>query len=254
MAGLQTLWPTLATAMLAVPAVVAALERPLPPEVRATLESPVERPVSPNPRFVAPLPPPPACDRGKRSLEDVARRAASTLAAKRIPYNSDLLADCSGMAHRVLETLDNRCDAVDRPTLVEARSAKAMAAWYAERGQLVTVTDPLDADDALVPGAIVFFGPPGRRGVSLDRIFHIGVVYDVQRDELGQVQSYRLFHGRRPGKVASITNWHRRENDPPLGNGNEELVAVAWPSPELMPAGMHAVAEEPGDWVQRARQ
>ena len=94
----------------------------------------------------------------------------------------------------------------------------------------------------------------GKVDVPLERIFHIGVVYGVRRDAVGQVESYRLFHGRRPGKVASITNWHRRTSEPPFGNGNEELVAIAWPSPELVPAGMQAVAAVADDWVERARQ
>ena len=255
MPGLQTLWPTLATAALAMPAVLSALGPAGPsPEQRAQLESPVERPVSPNPDFLAPLPPPPACDRGRRSIEDVARRASAGLAAERILYDSETLADCSGMTHRVLERLEARCDAIDKPTVHEARSAKAIAAWYAELGQLVAVDSVLDVDDALVPGAIVFFGPPGKVDVPLERIFHIGVVYGVRRDAVGQVESYRLFHGRRPGKVASITNWHRRTSEPPFGNGNEELVAIAWPSPELVPAGMQAVAAVADDWVERARQ
>jgi hypothetical protein len=205
--------------------------------VRPALTTPVFDPVTPNEVFDVPLPPPPACDGGRVEVQAVTRSVARRLAAKRIPYNSDALADCSGMVHRVLEALDARCDDVARPDLTTARSARALAAWYAHQGLLTTVLGPQDADDALTPGALVFFGAPGRADVPLEEIFHVGVVYDVTRNERGEVESYLLFHGRRPGKVASITRWHRRDADPPLGNGREQLVAVAWPSPDLMPAG-----------------
>ena len=47
--------------------------------------------------------------------------------------------------------------------------ARALAAWYAHRGRLARVDDPLDVDDALTPGALVFFGAPGRTEVALDQ-------------------------------------------------------------------------------------
>ncbi len=213
------------------------------PDPRPALESPIERPVSANPEFRAPRPAPPACDRGQRGVANVTRRVAGSLAAARIPYSSEAFADCSAMAHRVLDRIEDRCDGVARPTVQEARSARAIAGWYADQGLLTTVGGPLDADDALVPGAIAFFGPPGHRAPTLDQVFHIGVVVSVERDPVGRVESYRMFHARRPGKVASITGWHRREAHPPLGNGTEKLVAVAWPGEELMPAGMGAIAE-----------
>lgn len=218
--------------------VAVGLAAPFQPEQpRPALYTPVFGPVGPNDHFDVPLPPPPACDGGRVEVQAVTRSVARRLASKRIPYDSATLADCSGMVHRVLEAVDARCDEVARPDLTTARSAKALAAWYAQQGRLTTILGPHDADEALTPGAIVFFGAPGKRDVPLEKIFHIGVVYDVHRDENGEIEYYRMFHGRRPGKVASITRWHRRDADPPLGNGNEELVAVAWPSPDLMPPG-----------------
>ena len=215
------------------------------PAARPALESPIERPVAANPNFRAPRPAPPACDRGQRGVAYVTRRVAGSLAAARIPYSSEEFADCSAMAHRVLDRVEDRCDGIARPTVQEARSAQAIAEWYAAQGLLTTIHEPLDADDALVPGAIAFFGPPGHPAPTLDQVFHIGVVVSVQRDPVGRVESYRMFHGRRPGKVASITGWHRRDAVPPLGNGTEVLLAVAWPGEELMPAGMGAIAEAP---------
>ncbi len=246
MAGRSAVAPLFAFLFVMAPAAVALAgvsDRSLISTVRPLAESPSLPPVAVNPAFNAPMLPPPACDGGRRELEEVARRVAANLASRRIGYNTQPLSDCSGMALRVLEELDNRCDTVIRPDVDEARSASAIAQWYSERGRLVRVLDPLDADDALVPGAITFYGRPGGGQAGLDDVFHIGIVYEVARDEVGRVTGYRLFHGRQPGKVASITGWHRREASPPLGNGTETLVAVAWPSRDLMPAGMAAVAD-----------
>ena len=219
------------------------------PAHRPALESPIERPVAANLGFRAPRLAPPACDSGQRGVASVTRRVTGRLAAARIPYSSDAFADCSAMAHRVLDSVEERCDGIARPSVEEARSAQAIASWYAAEGLLTTIHEPLDADDALVPGAIAFFGPPGWSAPTLDDVFHIGVVVSVHRDPVGRVESYRMFHGRRPGKVASITGWHRRDASPPLGNGSEVLVAVAWPGEELMPAGMGAIAEAPEIWA-----
>ena len=220
--------------VLGTTAVAAPFQGPAP---RAALSTPVFDPIAPNDVFDVPLPPPPACDGGRFGIKSVVQSTARRLAAQRIPYNSARLADCSGMVHRVLETVEQRCDDVAKPDLEVARSARAIAAWYAQQGLLTTVLDTIDADEALVPGAIAVYGAPGKRDVELEQVFHIGVVYDVQRNERDEVESYRLFHGRRPGKVASITRWHTRDADPPLGNGDEQLVAIAWPSPDLMPPG-----------------
>ena len=216
--------------------------RQTPP--RPALSTPVFDPVAPNQLFDVPLPPPPACDQGRVAVESVVQSTARRLAAQRIPYDSATLADCSGMIHRVLDRLEARCDDIERPDPSVARSARAIAAWYAQQGRLTTILDPVDADEALVPGAIAFFGAPGRVDVPLEEIFHTGVVYDVQRNDRGQVESYRMFHGRRPGKTASITRWHRRTAEPPLGNGNEQLIAIAWPSPDLAPIGADLLVAE----------
>ena len=60
----------------------------------------------------------------------------------------------------------------------------------------------------------------------------MGVVTEVKKNEEGLISSYSLFHGQRPGKLASTTNYHQRAyknrpNYPPYGNGTEQWVAVA---------------------------
>ena len=197
---------------------------PMPPQLPGDLEPEVcELP--------APLPP---CDQGAALPADVVRSAASALAARKIPYNSANLADCSGMAHRVLKSLVNRCDSVLKPTLHEARSAAAMAGWYQSKGRLKRTPNVEAIDDALVPGAIAFFSAPGSRSKQLNQVHHIGFILEVERDADGRVLSYSMFHGRSPGVVASITTDHSRARSPALGNGKEALIAVAYPSAALL--------------------
>ena len=179
------------------------------------------------------LEPPPtgACDDGFSSYPDVVVDVARTLHAQRIPYRSDLLADCSGMMHRVLQAAAGRCRDVARPTVRHARRARELARWYEARGTLARVHTPQDIDAALSVGAMAFFLAPGRQQGGLENIFHIGIITEIHRDDLGRVQSYEMFHGRRPGVTASITRWHRRHRVPALGNGTERMIAVAWPFP-----------------------
>jgi len=62
-------------------------------------------------------------------------------------------------------------------------------------------------------------------------INHVGVVVAVEKDDKGVVTNYSLFHGQRPGKIASTTNYHNRKPSrdtyPPYGNGTEQLVGMA---------------------------
>lgn len=184
--------------------------------------------------------PQPTCDDGLTDVPEVVAATARQLAARHIAYRSQPFSDCSGMFHRVLFALETRCGDVMGPTPDEARSSDAIARWYDEQGSLVRVSSPEQADLFLVPGAIVFFAPPSARNATdLDRIHHVGVVVDVERDEAGRVQSYRIFHGRQPGLTATITAHHTRTNYPPLGNGPDALVAIAAVNPQI------AMAEPP---------
>jgi hypothetical protein len=218
---------------------------PLPPALPGDLEPEVcELP--------APLPP---CDQGAALPVDVVRSVSGALAARHIPYSSGNLADCSGMAHRVLKSLVSRCEDVLKPTLHEARSAAAMAAWYQGRGRLKRTPD-LDAiDQALVPGAIAFFSAPHSRSKQLNQVHHIGFILEVERDADGKVLSYTMFHGRSPGIPAGITTDHSRSRSPALGNGRESLVAVAYPSaalldPDLLRHNQAVAALDPLDHVR----
>ncbi len=176
--------------------------------------------------------------RGSPEFESAVLSIAEDLQARKLIYSSrpDDLRDCSGIFHRVLERLRKRCRGISGPDL-RVRSSRAIAAWYAEHGNLVIVRDALDQDHLLQPGAVLFYGRRHQRssGRSLKRVLenvaHVGIVTSVARDDAGRVVSYRLFHGRSGRKPAAITDYHTREPTraqyPPLGNGAQPWIAVA---------------------------
>ena len=190
-----------------------------------------------------------ACDDGAATISEVVSEVATGLHQRRIPYRSGNLADCSGIAHRVLRAVAGRCEGVERPSVVTARRAKDLARWYEREERLTRVSSAQDIDDALTVGAVAFFLAPGKRSGGLDNVFHIGVVVDIERDDAGRIQRYAMFHGRRPGFSASITQWHVRDRRPALGNGSERMVAVAWPSDALRPPHLVEDAALVGDAV-----
>ena len=200
--------------------------------------------------------PAPTCDQGRDDVPSVVAATARQLSASHIAYRSQPMSDCSGMFHRVLSALERRCEDVLGPTPEEARSSDAIARWYDARGELVRVSTPEQADPFLVPGAIVFFAPPSAKYAhDLDRIHHVGVVVDVERDAQGRVQSYRIFHGRQPGLTAAITDHHTRADRPALGNGPDALVAIAAVNPAIALYDMPAdEGWEEGDAVAALRE
>ncbi len=164
---------------------------------------------------------------------------ADSLARKRIMYSNNpaKMADCSGIFHRFLQALNQYCDRLAMPDRRTARSTRTIARWYADLGQLTVVTNALVQSDLIQPGRVMFFG---RRWTKYPRVtltdvlaqtYHMAICVDVEKDRNGVVQSYRLFHGRRTGKVAAITDWHRRRpsraNLPPLGNWDEQWIGIA---------------------------
>lgn len=162
---------------------------------------------------------------------------AEELERERLIYSSrpQDLRDCSGIFHRALARLQDRCPEVAGPD-AGSRSSQAIARWYAEHGKLETIKDPLDQDDAIRPGVALFYGSRPRRRRSsreqiLGHVVHVGIVTAVERDARGRVVSYRLFHGRSGRKPAAITAYHTREPTrkgyPPLGNGQQHWLAVA---------------------------
>ena len=180
-----------------------------------------------------------SCQEGSTYLANSVAEIAENLSAQQLGYNSLPFTDCSGIFHRVLDSLRLRCPEQAFPDK-SYRSSRDLAKWYHEQGQLILVFDALNNSDLIKPGAVLFFGGSGAEwgdAFTLEQIVgpgginHVGIVTFVEKDSHGIVQSYRLFHGLRPGKAAQITHWHTRnpsrEIYPPFGNGTEPWLAIA---------------------------
>ena len=164
---------------------------------------------------------------------------ADSLTRLKIMYSNNpaRLADCSGIFHRFLLSLNRRCGQLQLPPIESARSSRAIARWYADRGKLTVVTNALVQSYLIEPGKVLFFGrrwtkyPNVSLADVLSQTYHMAICVEVIRDRNGVVQSYKLFHGRRTGKSATITDWHKRRpsrtNLPPLGNWDEQLIGIA---------------------------
>jgi hypothetical protein len=170
------------------------------------------------------------------------RETVAALEAKSIRYGIGPLSDCSGIFHRVLRRLKQRCPGHYYPSVTKYRDSRDLARWYHERGELVLIENALDSTGLIRPGTVLFFGRKGsvRNSDAAANFFvqrsgirHMGIVIRVHKNKSGEVISYDLFHGHgRKGKTAaSTTGWHKRNptrsNYPPFGNGRQQLIAAA---------------------------
>lgn len=159
-------------------------------------------------------------------------------------YEPEKLSDASGIVHRVLNYLSSISDQTKKPDVNEARYILALAEWYNKQGLLTVINNPMAQRNLIRPGTIMFYGKSGQvyNDLSIERlltpkpnhvIMHVGIVTDMVLDENGKVISYTLFHGRRPGKIASRSYYHTleppRAGYPIFGNWNQQWVAVAHP-------------------------
>lgn len=179
---------------------------------------------------------------GGENLAVPLQQIANNISADSVWYDKDNpqnMADCSGIFHRVIDSLKKRCPDVPIPTKA-SRSSRSLAAWFHEQGRLTLIQDAAKNADLLKPGAIIFYGGKGAVAAGTltieeltkpGGINHVGYIVDVERDASGTLTNYHLFHGQWVGKMASVTKWHKldpgRANYPPYGNGSEPLVAVA---------------------------
>lgn len=172
------------------------------------------------------------------SLETVIVAAAEKLHRRHLVYSPspNAFRDCSGMYHRMLESIRGYCPDIVGPSRRE-RSSSAIASWYAKKGRLSVIDDPIRQDSLIRPGIVMFYGRQKKRYRSMTvkkaliEISHIGIVTAVDRDHRGNVIRYGLFHGRSRGKPAATTWYHKRRPsrkcDPPLGNGTQQWIACA---------------------------
>ena len=175
------------------------------------------------------------------SNDSIARQVkgiAQNLTRQKIMYRQGPgLRDCSGIFHRVLNGLRPQHAGVTLPSASTHRTTRQLARWYFDQGALRITKNPRGDDRHIAPGTVLFFGRPGTKKNDLKPaalfgargIVHMGVVVDIQTDASGRVASYGLFHGRRTGKPAAITRYHKRDHAryPAYGNGSQPWVAYA---------------------------
>lgn len=173
-------------------------------------------------------------------LTNIVQEVASRMEAQELMYGESPLSDCSGIFHRVLDSMKTRCPEGSYPSKIY-RDSRSLAKWYHEQNNLRLVVDAEEMANLIQPGAVLFYG--GREDkhsaeeiniahlTSPGGINHVGIVTSIEKNASGELQNYHLFHGLRPGKYAKITNYHHRRPSrkkyPPFGNGTEALVAIA---------------------------
>jgi hypothetical protein len=180
------------------------------------------------------------CSGSTIDLAHPVREISVRLEAQKLEYAPSNLADCSGIFHRVLKNLKERCPSHAYPEVNKYRDSRALARWYQENNTLLLIHDALAQSDLIKPGAVLFYGYGGKKyqHFSAEDLFvrgkginHVGVVVEVTKNDQDEVESYRLFHGRNPKHTAGITDYHlrkpTRDSYPPLGNGPEQWVAFA---------------------------
>jgi hypothetical protein len=171
------------------------------------------------------------------NLEPLTVGIANQLYGMKYSSNGGAFRDCSGIFHRVVQTMEDACPNLLIPP-TKVRSSRQLAAWYANRGTLTPINNALlQAPDVLQPGAVVFFGGPNKRHKNVgfqsvvNNTRHIGIVTSVQHNEAGEVVGYQMFHGSSSHRKAVYSQRYRHHpknrNSPPFGNGNEQLLAVA---------------------------
>lgn len=173
-------------------------------------------------------------------------RFAEGLEGKNLMYTQsppDLLQDCSGIYFRMAQFAASQCGDYEFPDPKQTRDSRSLARWYHNKGNLAIVQDPMASRNLIRPGSVMFFGRSGERysNLTIERIAgtpqkrgvitHIGVVTEVTYDDVGKVTGYVMMHGRRPGKAAKRSHYHKVEPPkigyPVLGNWQQQWVAIA---------------------------
>lgn len=179
------------------------------------------------------------CGGDELNLAVPLNEVASRLQAQNLMYNVKPFSDCSGVFHRVLDSLDRRCPDHAFPSPKTHRDSRSIGKWFVDNGTFVQIRHPEASYKYIKPGAVMFYmsGSKDPKTIAKDALFkpggirHIGVVVDVEKDENGVVTKYTLFHGRTTGKPAAKTNYHTRKPSrssyPAYGNGRDHWIGVA---------------------------
>ena len=185
---------------------------------------------------------------------------AQDLEAQNLEYRSDLGQDCSGIYHKIKDLIQRRMKTLgDKskytyPAYTEDRNTRQIATWYHRHNNLYIVQDPLADRNKIRPGSVMFFARTDEKFSKPDiatltnadvfqhdqaagkgKIYHVGVVTKVEKDENGNVVRYTLMHGRNSKYTASRTSgnydgpggYKKTFAKFPFGNWNQQWVAVA---------------------------
>ncbi|MEN0048671.1 MAG: hypothetical protein AAF806_16535, partial [Bacteroidota bacterium] len=175
-------------------------------------------------------------------LQQALQAISANVEAAKVMYddkNPKNLADCSGIFHRMIDSVQTRFPALgedDFPAVNTARGSKQIVKWYHDNGNLTIVDDALAVRDNIRPGTVVFFASkqdPSEK-LTIEKlqkiVYHIAIVTSLEEDENGDLVSYKMMHGRTNGKIASRTesaSVNDEKGRPPLGNDYSQLVAIA---------------------------
>ncbi len=154
----------------------------------------------------------------------------------------------------------------------KARDSRSLAKWYQDQGRFIPIyydnvtadiTQPSDSlkmnRHRIKPGAVLWFSrslPTSAGGVNAlfarrepGSINHMGTVVSTKLDNEGQLIQYSMYHGRRAGKLATITHtqyWQwpltytkGGRKYPPAGYWKQYLVGIGTLLPaEVPPSGI----------------
>ncbi len=188
-------------------------------------------------------------DKISRVLESI----SDNMEKQKLAYVSSLGQDCSGIFHRIKDSIQVRLPALrdgygyKYPKYSKDRSSRQIADWYYRNGNLMIIEDAVAARNSIRPGSVMFFGKPNKkfRNMTIEKltdrdnnytsngiIMHVAVVTSVRTDEEGNVVDYTMMHGRNSRIHASRTGSKevqskRTKGLPPFGNWSQQWVAVA---------------------------
>ncbi|MCB0568973.1 MAG: hypothetical protein KDC66_04385 [Phaeodactylibacter sp.] len=185
---------------------------------------------------------------------------AQDLESQKLVYDGKIGQDCSGIYHKIKDQIQRKMSELgDKskyvyPTYAEDRNSRQIAYWYYTHNNLHIVQDALADRNLIRPGCVMFFGRTDEKysnltidmltnpdvfqhdsGTGKGKIYHVGTVTKVERDEQGNVVRYTLMHGRNTKYTASRTSGNYDGPGTykttfakfPFGNWNQQWVAVA---------------------------
>ncbi|RMG55845.1 MAG: hypothetical protein D6722_27300 [Bacteroidetes bacterium] len=194
------------------------------------------------------------------SLATLLETVARNMEAQKLAYVSSLGQDCSGIYHKLKDSVKLHIPAFRDPArftfpeYASVRSSRHIAYWYHEHDNLYIVRDGKAAMNMVKPGCVMFFGRTDEQynNITIDlltnpngnfvhdgingKIMHIAVVTSVEKDENGNVVEYTMMHGRNTRYPASRSSGNcdcpskgldKQFGKFPFGNWNQQWVAMA---------------------------